>query len=256
MHGLLKALTGWLMACLALLPGSLPAAETDWKLITDRRDIKVYIGADPDARLKTFRGVTTMALPDEYAMLALYNDIDAFPRWLHMIDEAQLLDERSPLDRDLRFTIKLPWPLSDREVVLNSTLVQVNEIGNESVTAILEGDTELAPPVDGFVRLPEFHGTFKFRRLAPGKVEAIFEVSSDLGGYLPQWIVNFALSDIPYFSLEKMRRIVTQQKYQNHYYPYLDLFGPGRPADAPPVTSWVYGTGLNQAPATDSDGSQ
>ena len=97
---------------------------------------------------------------------------------------------------------------------------------------------------------------FKFRRLAPGKEEAIFEVSSDLGGYLPQWIVNFALSDIPYFSLEKMRRIVTQQKYQNQYYPYLDLFGPGRPANAPPVTSWVYGTGLNQAPATDSDSSQ
>ena len=242
-------LTTLLVVLLAWLPGSLLAQTPEWKLITDRRDIKVYIGADPQARLKTFRGVTTMELPDEYAMLALYNDIEAFPRWLHMIDEAELLGERSPLDRDLRFTIKLPWPLSDREVVLNSKLVQVNEIGNESVTAVLEGDTGLTPPVDGYVRLPEFHGTFSFRRLAPGKVEAIFEVSSDLGGYLPQWIVNFALSDIPYFSLEKMRRIVKQAQYQNHYYPYLDLFGPGRPADAPAVKSWVYGTGLDRTPS-------
>ncbi|MGB1221341.1 MAG: hypothetical protein ACPG43_07365, partial [Alcanivoracaceae bacterium] len=129
-------LTTLLVVLLAWLPGSLLAQPPEWKLITDRRDIKVYIGADPQARLKTFRGVTTMELPDEYAMLALYNDIEAFPRWLHMIDEAELLGERSPLDRDLRFTIKLPWPLSDREVVLNSKLVQVNEIGNESVTAV------------------------------------------------------------------------------------------------------------------------
>ena len=214
--------------------------DLEWRKISDRNGIQVYVSFDENSRLKKFRGITTMELPDEYAMVALYNDTPAFPLWLHMIDEASVLDDRSLLDRDMRFTIKLPWPLSDREVLLNSKLVQVVTAEEESVTAYLEGNPELAPLDSRFVRTPELHGVFRFERVEPGKVEATYQISADLGGYLPMWIVNFAFRDIPYFTLEKMQRIVTKEKYQNRYYPELDLLGPGRPVSAGKPASWIY----------------
>ena len=238
-----------MLAIGTLLSLTLPAAANEpaeaWRKISDRNGIEVFVSYSETSRLKTFRGITTMELPDEFAMLALYNDIDAFPMWLHMIDGAELINERHPTDRDLRFTISLPWPLMDREVYLTSKLAYVVNINEESVTAYLEGDSSMAEPNEDYVRLPELHGAFSFRRLAPDVVEATFQISADLGGYLPMWVVNFAFRDIPYFTLEKMRRIVKKEEYQNHYYDYLPLFGPGRPADLPQPKSWVYGTSLD-----------
>lgn len=227
--------------------------DENWRQITDRNGIQVSVNFDADSRLKQFRGVTIMSLSDEYSMLALYNDIEAFPRWLHLISEASLIQERSMLDRDLRFLIKMPWPVSDREVLLKATLDHVTREDNESVTAYLRGTPDLLPLNDDYVRVPEINGIFSFHRLSPGKVKVTYQISIALGGYLPNWLVNLTTRDIPYFTLEKLRRIVVTEPYKNQYYPELNLFGPGRPDDAPTIKSWVYQTGLDMpesAPAT------
>lgn len=238
----LLPLLGLLLSPLAL--SAPPAPDGDWKLISDRNGIRVFVGSQEHSKLKAFRGETILELPDEYAMLALYNDTDAFPEWLHMITTAELMGERTPLDRDLRFTIRLPWPLQDREVLVNAKLEQHVGPEREAVTAWLTGVPELMPPNPDYLRLPEMGGMFSFTRVEPRRVRAVFQVSMDMGGYLPNWLANMVLRDLPYFTLDKLRRIVHRPEYQNHYYDYLDLMGPGRPADLPPPRSWVYGTGL------------
>lgn len=242
-----------LLLIATLLPAGASAEGEEWRKISDRNGIQVFVSYDEDSRLKNFRGITRMQLPDEYAMLALYDDVEAFPQWLHMIDEAEMIGERSLTDRDLRFTIRLPWPLSDREVLLTSKLVQVTEEGEESVTAYLKGDAGMAPLNPDYVRVPELNGIFSFRRVAPGEVEAIYQISADLGGYLPMWVVNFAFRDIPYFTLEKMQRIVGKDQYQNKYYDDLALFGPGYPAAKPKPKSWIYRTGMDSPASSTAD---
>lgn len=221
-----------------------------WRQITDRNGIQVSVNYDANSRLKQFRGVTIMSLSDEYAMLALYNDTEAFPRWLHLISEASLIKEHSMLDKDLRFLIKMPWPVSDREVLLKATLVYVTHKDNESVTAYLNGTPDLLPLNDDYIRVPELSGLFSFERITPGKVKVTYQISLALGGYLPNWLVNLTTRDIPYFTLDKLRRLVITEHYKNHYYPELNLFGPGRPADAPTVKSWIYQSGLDQPDKT------
>lgn len=217
-------------------------ADDDWKLITDREGIQVYRQLDDDSRFKTFRGVTRMALPDEYAMLDLYNDVEAFPKWLHMIDDASELGRRGPLDRDLRFQINLLWPIKDREVLLNARQIHVVTPQEEYVTTLLRSRPGLAPENRDFVRIPEMDGLFKLERTEPGIVEVTFQVRMDLGGYIPAWIVNMSMSDQPYFTLQKLARMVKKRQYQGKYYDYLSLFGPGRPEQAPPAPSYIYGT--------------
>ena len=36
----------------------------------------------------------------------------------------------------------------------------------------------------------------------------------DPGGYIPAWIANIVLKDVPYFTLLKLRRIVFEPQYQ------------------------------------------
>lgn len=80
----------------------------DWKLVSDRNEIQVYMKHRDESRLKTFRGVTRFTLADEYSLVALLNDYPSYPKWLHFVDSAEEFNRISPLDRSLRFTTQLP----------------------------------------------------------------------------------------------------------------------------------------------------
>ena len=62
----------------------LEALDDSWRLVSDRNDIQVYMRHRDDTRLKTFRGVTRFKLADQYALVAVLNDYEAYPRWLHL----------------------------------------------------------------------------------------------------------------------------------------------------------------------------
>lgn len=210
------------------------ALNPDWKLVSDRKGIQVYMRHNDESRLKTFRGVTRMTLEDEYAMVALLNDYESFPKWLHFIDGAEEIKRNGPLQRYLRFTTNLPWPLKDREAVLRADVVQKLNSAENSVMVHMTNTPELIPPNNDYVRFPELRGVFGARRLGNHEVEVIYEIVLDPGGYIPAWLANILLRDAPYFTLQRMRRIILRPEYRNKYFDYVDLFGPGRPEDAAP----------------------
>ena len=204
----------------------------DWKLVSDRNDIQVYMKHRDESRLKTFRGVTRFTLSDEYSLVALLNDYPSYPKWLHFVDSAEEFNRVSPLDRSLRFTTQLPWPLADREAVLRAKVTQTLTEDEESVMVDLINRPDALPPNNEYIRFPEMTGKLGFVRLGNQRVEMTYELILDPGGYIPAWIANILLRDAPYFTLERLRRIVSKPEYQNHYYDYLDLRGPGRPSAA------------------------
>jgi len=54
-------------------------------------------------------------------------------------------------------------------------------------------------------------------------VEVTYELIMDPGGYIPAWIANIVLKDIPYFTLEKLRRVVDRPEYDSWQEKSLDL---------------------------------
>jgi hypothetical protein len=215
--------------------------DPDWKLISDRSDIQVYMRHREESRLKTFRGVTRMELADEYALSGVLNDYENIPKWLHFVDDASEISRDGPLLRNLRFGTHLPWPLADREAVLQIDVQEKITPEEEAVTMVLTNRPELIPPNPEYVRFPEMLGVFKMRRLGNDQVEVTYELVLDPGGYIPAWLVNLLMRDAPYFTLERLRRIIRNPEYQNLYHDYLELRGPGRPGSLPPPRSYLYG---------------
>lgn len=218
-----------------------PELDPSWKLITDRNDIQVYRRHRDNSRLKTFRGVTRITLEDEYALGALMEDYDSYPRWLHFVDGAEEFHRDGPLLRFLRFTTKLPWPVSDREAILQVRVDQTISPEFEGVTIYLDNRPALLPKNDRYVRFPEMEGIFQVQRLANNQAEVVYQLVLDPGGYIPAWLANMMLRDAPYFTLERMRRIITRDQYQNQFFDYAELRGPGRPEDLLPPRSYIYG---------------
>lgn len=213
------------------LPSALEDLDDTWRLVSDRNDIQVYMRHRDDSRLKTFRGVTRMTLRDQYALVAVLEDYASYPRWLHFVDGAEEFDRDSPLRRHLRFTTHLPWPLANREAVLQADVVQAPGGPEGGVAIHLSNRPELLPPTDRYVRFPEMQGLISVEFLDGDEVELTYQLILDAGGYIPTWLSNILLRDAPYFTLDRLRRIVLRSEYQGQYYPYLDLRGPGRPAE-------------------------
>lgn len=204
--------------------------DDTWRLVSDRNDIQVYMRHSDDSRIKTFRGTVRMKLEDELAMVALLNDYDSYPRWLHLIDGASEISRRGPLNRTLRFTTHLPWPLTNREAVIEAFVVERIDEEEESMMVYMENRPDAIPPNQGYIRFPELEAMFGARRLGNNEVEIIYQVVMDPGGYIPAWLANMLLRDAPYFTLDRLRRIITRAEYQGHYYDYMpNMRGPGHP---------------------------
>lgn len=244
----LSPLFAVLAAVLSLLSAGVSAEapldtglDPDWKLISDRSDIQVYMRHREESRLKTFRGVTRIELKDEYALSGVLNDYENIPKWLHFVDDASEISRDGPLLRNLRFGTHLPWPLADREAVLQIDVQQKVTPDEEAVTMVLTNRPELLPPNPEYVRFPEMEGVFKMRRLGNDMVEVTYELVLDPGGYIPAWLANLLMRDAPYFTLERLRRIIRNPEYQGLYHDYLELRGPARPKSLPPPRSYLYG---------------
>ncbi|MFZ5723082.1 MAG: hypothetical protein ACOY33_05415 [Pseudomonadota bacterium] len=221
--------------------------DPDWKLVSDRNGVQVFVRHTDTSRLKTFRGVTRFTLPDEYALAAVLNDYASHPKWLYMIDSSRELRRDNPLRRYMHVTTDLPWPLDDRDTALEVNVRQRLTPREESIIITMENRPELMPAHEDYVRIPELHGLFKFRRLGNNELEATYEVVLDPGGYIPGWAVNILARDIPYFTLDRLRRFVLREEYQDKFFDYLELRGDKRPAALMPARSYLYGFPPEQA---------
>jgi len=232
----LRATPYLILLAALLLAGRVTAQAGAWQLVSDRNGIQVYMQHGDRTPLKTFRGVTRFPLADEYAMVALLNDYPGYPDWLHFVDSARELGRSNEQVRQLHFTTLLPWPLADREAVLQARVIQGDGPTGKEVVVDLSNRADLLPPDPDYVRFPHMEGMLRFRRAGQGLVEVVYQLEMNPGGYIPAWLTNILLRDAPYFTLERLRRVVHRAEYQGHYYDWLDLRGPGRPETAKNVT--------------------
>lgn len=212
----------WLLALVLVL--SLPALalaadDRAWKLVSDRDGIQVYMAHNDDSRIKTFRGVMEVEINDFYSLPALADDYEYYSRWLYLIADLHEVRRRSAVDRDVAVRTRLPWPVADRDAGLRMNIRQdpvTRELRYE-----LKAHNDIIPVDADLVRIPEMTGHFNMLPIGGKKVRIDFEVLLDPGGYIPAFLANFILKDIPFVSLQRFRRVINTERFQNYKVDYL-----------------------------------
>lgn len=206
---------------LFLLAGSAAAPDEDWRLIADKNGIQVYMKHE-ETRIRTFRGVTRFKLDNLQAMSGVLNDTPNVPRWMHFISHAREIRRSDYLNREYQFLTALPWPLADREAVVELLVRQ--DPSSKGVTISIINAPHLLPPNRDYVRFPQMTGVVSFFPTGRDhEIEVTYELALDPGGHVPAWIANFVLKDAPYFTLERLRRIVMRPEYQEWKEPVLQM---------------------------------
>ncbi|PTQ90945.1 hypothetical protein [Agitococcus lubricus] len=141
--------------------------------------------------------------------LALIMNHKTAPDWAPYV---RLIEVISPLSREgvmiYRMEIDLPFPLTDRDVVIRSELKQ-QKTGEVVLENIAINDTR-APEREGLVRIKHYQGSWQLRMLTPTQLELRTEGYADLGGAIPVSFSNLFVTQQPYQMLVNLRRYLQE----------------------------------------------
>lgn len=203
-----------LLLPIIFLLSSISHAEDDWALARDSAEIKVWTRSVPNYPIKAFKAVTVVK-SSLSGLIALIMDTERADQWIYRtlrVDVLKRDDEKSTFV--IRMVTDFPWPLSNRDAIVAGHMTQDDRTG-----AVVVSSRSLAspqyPPLDEFVRMPDIDGNWTFRPLNNGVVEVTMQGRADPGGSLPASVVNLMIHETPYRTLQGLRRVISDRRYQS-----------------------------------------
>ncbi|MBN1533240.1 MAG: START domain-containing protein [Spirochaetes bacterium] len=192
-----------------------PAARGDepWRQVRDTDGIRVYLRGTARSGIGECKAVTTLQGVTLTALLAVMDDVPAYPQWMNGSYDTRELQRVSLYERVIYAAQRFPFGLQDRDMVTRSLVRQ--DPATKTIFIRFEGTPGFMPPVPGRLRVPEVKGHWEFRPLGGGAVEVEYQFYMNPGGRIFAWMVNMGLPEAPMKTLRGLKRAVTADRYRN-----------------------------------------
>lgn len=193
-----------LLAFVFMLFGFTTGGSGTWQLAKEKGDIKVFTRTSAMGSLKDSKGVVQIkASVDD--VLNLLRNFDGYTKWMYKCAESKLLKRVSETEYYVYTVTDAPWPVSDRDLIAK---VNAEKKADGTVALTLSGVKDYIAEKPGKVRVPRFNGLWQVSPKANGVVEVIYQLESDPGGSLPDWVANATATDIPFYTLSEMKKLL------------------------------------------------
>lgn len=195
---------------LCLMSSSLYANQ--WQLSKQEKGIDVFVKDSKTSALDSFKGVVTIPA-SLTSLVTVLDDTKAYTRLLHDCKKAQVIKEIGNNQAIKYIVTNMPWPVKDRDMVVQSVLTQNKQ--TKQVVIAMKATPKLLAISPNKVRIKNMTGRWILKPVNKTSTVVTYEMNVDPGGSLPKWLVNTIAVDIPFFTLENLRTLVKQEKYQN-----------------------------------------
>lgn len=186
---------------------------TAWALEQEEEEInlKIFTREVEGSNLNEFKG-EMLVKAQLTTIAALLLDSEAAPEWMHKCEKFEIVEQVDALSAVIYFINGAPWPVSDRDAVIISSMSQ----DPETLALKVEINTvnDLLPENDDYVRIPHMTGFWLFEPTEKGQVLITYQVHANPGGSLPNWLANSVVVDTPYYTMSNMADMLKLEKYQ------------------------------------------
>jgi hypothetical protein len=178
-------------------------AQGRWELKKDENGIEVYTRKAATGNVKELR-VTCELDATKAQLINTLLDIPDYNDWVYSNKKSVILKTVSP-QRIIYYTQShLPWPIKDRDLVVELDINPTPEVLNVQAKSL----PAYLPKNNNFIRVPYSLATWKVTQAPNNKLKVDYTFSVDPGGSIPAWIVNATMAIGPYNSFVKLKEVL------------------------------------------------
>ena len=189
------------------------AAGGNWEFRVEHKGISVYSSRMNGSDVLGFKGVVTFPVSIK-RLISLFYDTSSYTRWVHQLASIEVLEKHDELEFVIQQVINAPWPLQRREMIFRTGLEEAGETG---VAVTMRSEPDFIPVSSSYVRVREGHGKWIFEPLEHGRVRITFIMYVDPGKDVPPPLVNTAMFEVPFYSLQNLKSLASNNGYQPIY---------------------------------------
>lgn len=192
----------------------------EWQLAEDKNAIIVYTRAIEGSSFLEFRGETVVEGSVDALVALLYDTANA-PAWIHDCSFGMTLEEISFEENYIFQIYDLPFPVSNRQLLLHSKLTYTEEGARLEIkkanTFCKDNELSRCQKVNEntLIKIKRSRGHYLFIRIDDKHTKVIWQQHVEPGGSVPDWLANALLVDIPYYSMLRLKEIVKDEKYRD-----------------------------------------
>lgn len=144
---------------------------------------------------------------------SLFSDVDRYKDWGYKIVESKMLKRISPTEVWYYARYDFPWPLDDRDIILQSKMHQ-DPVTRQIIIRNYPHPAYL-PEKAGIVRIKNTTTYWTFTPGTDGWVSMEQLISTDSANQMPEWLVKMTADTGPRETAKAVRNLLQQEKYQN-----------------------------------------
>lgn len=179
------------------------ATAQSWKLAKNKNGVKIETRFLEGWSIKEYRATVYITTTLEEAVES-YRDPVKRKSFMGRSLVVSNLKENSKNDIITYNEGKAPWPVSNRDNITHSLFIY----SPRQVRVTMNSIPDYIPEKEGIVRVPRAQGYWLFTDQGNGTVKVVQQSVADLGGSVPDWVVNSTIVEGPYEVLLGMKKVL------------------------------------------------
>lgn len=189
-------------------------------LVKDKDGIQIY--KEKDAHLNINRIVSRSDYSSNFMdILALVRNFEHQKDWVYSNTGAVLIDSISPYEWIYYSISETPWPFQDRDIVARVKLEVDYEAQCLTIHSVAEPN--LIPISPEIVRIMMMDSKWRITKISEKSSRVELDMLIDVGGNVPQWLVNLFAAKGPFTTFSNMREELKDLKHQSKVSGYEEL---------------------------------
>ena len=213
----MKLMTSLLLTFIIASSGFAQKAD-GWKLARNQEGVKIYLRSVKGLGIKEVLGLTQVSSTLS-ALVSMVKDPENHHAWIYANKEARFLKTISDYEWIYYNISEAPWPVRNRDLITHVKLEQNPDTYVVKIES--EGWPDYIPANKNLVRIARLKSLWVFTPKSTGIIDIRFELSIDLGGEIPAWLVNFAIDKGPFNTILNLAAVVRTDKYRGKILPYI-----------------------------------
>lgn len=173
-------------------------AQADWTFKYEKTGVKVFTRKDETSGITELK-LQTQAKASLHSVVALSLDFAKIPEWSYRAKEVYIVKKISETDVFFYLLTQFPAPFSDRDAV--SHRVTRQDPVSKQVISTVEAVPEMVPEKEGVIRIKTLKAKWFFTPLENGIVAIEYQLHTDPGGNIPQFLINMGADNGPVKSM-------------------------------------------------------